>query len=317
MNEVWKDVVGYEGLYQVSNLGRVRSVDRVTFSTGTMREDANYHFKGKLLKQGNRNASISPYKQVVLYKDRKHKTYGVHRLVAEAFIPNPNNLPQVNHKDENPSNNNVNNLEWCTAKYNVNYGTATKRRANKTRNNAYNQKAVICIDTGIEYCNSFDAERKTGINSNRIKECCKDNYNTAGGCKWKWVNEYHNPSICLDKIDEGVLLEIIGCEISGYTTAYATDRAVISAKNVSRNLNAPIYQVRKSIRKLVNIGYIERCSVGRPAIESNTENGYELICEALPPLNGFSLTELGFESEYYKREYDRFNESMKEWANGI
>ena len=317
MNEVWRDVVGYEGLYQVSNLGRVRSIDRVTFSTGTMREDANYHFKGKLLKQGNKNASISPYKQVVLYKDRKHKTYGVHRLVAEAFIPNPNNLPQVNHKDENPSNNNVNNLEWCTAKYNVNYGTATKRRANKIRNNAYNQKAVICIDTGIEYCNSFDAERKTGINSNRIKECCKGNYNTAGGCKWKWGNEYHNPSICLDKIDEGVLLEIIGCEISSYTTAYTTDRVVISAKNVSRNLNAPIYQVRKSIRKLVNIGYIERCSVGRPAIESNTENGYELICEALPPLNGFSLTELGFESEYYKREYDRFNESMKEWANGI
>ena len=121
----------------------------------------------------------------------------------------------------------------------------------------------------------------------------------------------------MDKIDEGVLLEIIGCEISSYTTAYATDRAVISAKNVSRNLNAPIYQVRKSIRELVNIGYIERCSVGRPAIESNTENGYELICEALPPLNGFSLTELGFKSEYYKREYDKFNKSMEEWANGI
>ena len=114
MNEVWRDVVGYEGLYQVSNLGRVRSVDRVTFSTGTMREDANYHFKGKLLKQGNRNASISPYKQVVLYKDRKHKTYGVHRLVAEAFIPNPNNLPQVNHKDENKGNDEKENLEWCT-----------------------------------------------------------------------------------------------------------------------------------------------------------------------------------------------------------
>lgn len=63
-----------------------------------------------------------PYKQVVLYKNKKHKTVAVHRLVAEAFIPNPDNLPQVNHKDENPSNNNVNNLEWCTCKYNMGMG---------------------------------------------------------------------------------------------------------------------------------------------------------------------------------------------------
>lgn len=138
MNEIWKSVVGYENLYEVSSFGRVRSVDRTTIGKTAFSDDSLYHFKGKILKQGNRKTSGMPYKQVVLYKNKEHKTVAVHRLVAEAFIPNPDNLPQVNHKDENPSNNNVSNLEWCTCKYNVNYGTATDRRALKTRNNAYN-----------------------------------------------------------------------------------------------------------------------------------------------------------------------------------
>lgn len=111
MNEIWKDIPGHEGKYQVSNLGRVRSL--------------NYNRTGKikLLKQGN----VNGYKVVILYKDGKKKTYLVHRLVAIAFLLNPNNLPIINHKDENPSNNNVNNLEWCTIAYNNTYGTARKR----------------------------------------------------------------------------------------------------------------------------------------------------------------------------------------------
>lgn len=170
MNEIWKSVVGYENLYEVSSFGRVRSVDRTTIGKTAFSDDSLYHFKGKILKQGNRKTSGMPYKQVVLYKNKEHKTVAVHRLVAETFIPNPDNLPQVNHKDENPSNNNVSNLEWCTCKYNVNYGTATDRRALKTRNNAYNQKPVICLNTNIVYRNSCEAERKTGIKANTIRE---------------------------------------------------------------------------------------------------------------------------------------------------
>ena len=112
MEEIWKDIEGYEGLYQVSNLGDVRSLK---YAGGN---------KVKPLKQDNDG---NGYKQVILYKDGKRKNCKVHRLVAMAFISNPNNYKEVNHKDENPSNNNVNNLEWCTNEYNVNYGTRTKR----------------------------------------------------------------------------------------------------------------------------------------------------------------------------------------------
>lgn len=112
MDEVWKDIEGYEGLYQVSNLGRVRSL--------------NYNHTGeiKLLKQ---DISHNGYKRAMLYKDGKMKRYLVHRLVAMTFISNPDDLPIVNHKDENKTNNNVNNLEWCTYKYNNNYGTKKEK----------------------------------------------------------------------------------------------------------------------------------------------------------------------------------------------
>lgn len=112
MDEVWKDIEGYEGLYQVSNTGEVKSL--------------NYQGSGeiKLLKQYTDKRG---YKRIELSKNGKGKTYLVHRLVALVFIPNPDDSPMVNHKDENPSNNNVNNLEWCTHEYNMNYGTRNER----------------------------------------------------------------------------------------------------------------------------------------------------------------------------------------------
>ena len=118
MDEMWKDIEGYEGLYQVSNTGQAKSL--------------NYKGSGeaKLLKQSTNKQG---YKRITLCKNGKTKRYSVHRLVALAFIPNPDNLPIINHKDENPSNNNVNNLEWCTYKYNINYGTARKRAGEKMR----------------------------------------------------------------------------------------------------------------------------------------------------------------------------------------
>ena len=106
MQEIWKDIPGYEGLYMISNLSHVYS----------------FKLNRLLIQYKDENG----YKDVWLTKDGKGKHYSVHRLVAMTFIPNPDNLPQVNHKDENPSNNCVLNLEWCTAKYNCNYGNHNK-----------------------------------------------------------------------------------------------------------------------------------------------------------------------------------------------
>ena len=121
MEEIWKPVIGYEGLYEVSNLGRVRSVDRlVNYSNGQI-----HLHKGRILSPGVTDKL--GYLQVALCNNGKIKHKMVYRLVAEAFIPNPDNLPQVNHKDENAFNNCVDNLEWCTIEYNINYGTRTQK----------------------------------------------------------------------------------------------------------------------------------------------------------------------------------------------
>ena len=123
--EVWKDIKGYEGLYQVSNLGRVRSLPRI-IETESSNQYKTFHNvqekKGKILKQKE-----SDYKSVALYKDKKSKYYMVHRLVAQAFISNPNGYLYVNHKDEDKYNNCVENLEWCTQSYNINYGDRNKK----------------------------------------------------------------------------------------------------------------------------------------------------------------------------------------------
>lgn len=118
ITEIWKPVVGYEGLYEVSNLGRVKSL-------GNTRKCSRFKGIVTIMKQ---EVSKVGYYRVSLRKEGKYKHWGVHRLVAIAFLPNPNNLPVVNHKDENPKNNCVDNLEWCTQQYNITYGTAKKRQ---------------------------------------------------------------------------------------------------------------------------------------------------------------------------------------------
>lgn len=116
MKEVWKDIPNYEGLYQVSNLGRVKSFRR----SSKYRNAKEFILKPTLANNG--------YCQVTLYRSSSDKKkFLVHRLVAESFIPNPDGLPQINHKDEDPANNAASNLEWCTAKYNNLYGTARVR----------------------------------------------------------------------------------------------------------------------------------------------------------------------------------------------
>ena len=110
-DELWKSIPGYEGKYEVSNKGKVRSIDHFA--------NDGHLYKGRVLKIHKDNQG---YCRVWLYHNRKTKPHLVHRLVALTFMPNINNLPEVNHKDENKSNNSVTNLEWCNSKYNSNYG---------------------------------------------------------------------------------------------------------------------------------------------------------------------------------------------------
>lgn len=121
MEEIWKDIEGYEGLYQISNLGRIKSLG-----------NKSNHKNEKIISISSK--SFSGYWVIGLCKNGKRKGYIVHRLVAKAFIPNPNNYPQINHKDENKLNNWVDNLEWCTQSYNAKYNNLSKKKNIKSAN---------------------------------------------------------------------------------------------------------------------------------------------------------------------------------------
>jgi hypothetical protein len=170
MIETWKDVKDYEYLYQISNLGNVKSLH---YSGGK---------KEKILKFSK---DKDGYLQVNLTKNKKHKNYKVHRLVALNFIPNPDNLPQVNHKDENKQNNKVDNLEWCTNKYNNNYGTK----------NDWNKKSIIKFDLEDNIIEIYDSIQEAIKdlqikNHAHISECCHHKRKKAYGYKWGFYNEY-------------------------------------------------------------------------------------------------------------------------------
>ena len=155
------------GLYEVSNFGKVKSLK---------------YKKDKILKP---SFDKNGYTSLNLCKNGKisHKT--IHRLVAESFIPNPNNYPCVNHKDENPRNNTVENLEWCTYKYNMNYGTCAERR------NKNNKIAVNQYDKTNKFIkkweSAIDIQNEIGINQGSIIACCKNKLKTAGGYIWQYA----------------------------------------------------------------------------------------------------------------------------------
>ena len=172
--EIWKDIAGYECLYKISNLGRVKSL--------------NYLRKG-IEKERIPNKNNSGYLIVGLHKNGKIKQFLIHRLVAEAFIENVNDLPQVNHKDENKLNNCVENLEWCSAKYNSNYGEHNYNLRNTMSSKVPNILQYTLDGKFLnEYVSGRDAERKTGISHGGILQCCQGKYRTWRGYIWKYKN---------------------------------------------------------------------------------------------------------------------------------
>lgn len=146
---------------------------------------------GKRVGVLRQSSVVGNYKSVSLCKNGKVFTKLVHRLVAEAFIPNPENLPDINHKDEDPTNNDVNNLEWCTRKYNNNYGTRKERQSRTQLNRPDCSKRVKQYDKNgkfiAEYPSLKEANRQTSICRSGIARCCDRNkQSTAGGYVWEW-----------------------------------------------------------------------------------------------------------------------------------
>ena len=158
------DIKGYEGKYAVTSCGKVWS-----------------YKGGKFLKP---NKSTKGYERVCLSADGLRKNFAIHKLVAIAYIPNLYNFPQVNHKDENKENNSANNLEWCTNKYNSNYGTRNARMSSAK------MKKVFCVELNRIFDSGLHASSELKIDSSRISECCSGKFKTAGGYHWQYADKF-------------------------------------------------------------------------------------------------------------------------------
>ena len=170
--EVWKAIEGTDGMYEVSNTGKIRSL--------------NYKNSGKT-KELKPAPDPKGYMKTMLLLNGRYKTVKVHRLVAIAFVPNPENKPQVNHKDECKLNNHFSNLEWCTAQYNVNYSGTIQKAIN-----ACKRKVLQFEKTGKfikEFESATNASKETKTCQSAITLACQGKYKTAGGYIWKYYEE--------------------------------------------------------------------------------------------------------------------------------
>ena len=155
------DIKGYEGLYAITSCGKVWGYKRKKFLKPTLTA------QGRL--------------RVGLYKDGKLTSYLIHRLVAEAYIPNHNGLPQVNHKDENPQHNWINNLEWCSGEYNLSYGTRLERSVKG------HKKPIYCVELDKVFDSAADAARELGLDNSAIGKVCKGKKKTTGGYHFRYM----------------------------------------------------------------------------------------------------------------------------------
>ena len=188
-NEIWKDIKGYEGLYQVSNLGKVKRL----VGKGCKKE--------RIIKPN----LVRGYCQVRLSKDGTVKPLYLHRIILETFNPVEGmDKLDCNHRDENKENNCLNNLEWLSRKENLNYGTRNERAAATLKNNPKISKAVRCLDDKQLYSSMNEASRQIGISNGNISQCCNGKRKSAGGLHWMFEKDYQ-------KMLVAELLEIAFC----------------------------------------------------------------------------------------------------------
>mgnify|MGYP004457772299 CR=1 FL=1 len=191
MEEIWKDIKGYEGEYQVSSLGRVRSLDRYKYQKGRYGMMKRF-YKGKILKADKDKDGY------FIIKLRHKFFYKIHRLVAQTFLENLENKHTVNHKDGNKQNNAIDNLEWATEKENTQHayktGLIKPHMIGKKGKLSNNFKIRVQIDKNNgkiinEYSGAAEAERETGVNAQNISDCCNGKRKTAGGYIWRYKEE--------------------------------------------------------------------------------------------------------------------------------
>lgn len=229
-NEIWKDIPGYEDEYQVSNLGRVRSLDRtITDSWGR-----TYHHKGRIMVQTVTNAG---YIHVYI----RNKSFNTHRLVAEAFIPNPQNLPQVNHKDEDKMNNRADNLEWCNQPYNINYGTNIERIRSKHERQPVRQY-TIKGELVKEWSGINEAAKTNGYRLNTLIDCCKHKILTAYGYIWEYVGRTDIPPRKPVKKKLVVQMTMDGQEIATFAGSVEAQKATGVFHSNIRNCCRGVYK---------------------------------------------------------------------------
>ena len=184
--EIWKDIKGYEGFYQVSDCGRIKSLARdIYYQNGIVHRTKEKILVPVLDKDG--------YQYVNLSKNGKRKVMTIHRLVAMAFIPNPENKSQINHKNEVKTNNVVENLEWCEAGYNINYGTRTSRAIQNRRSYKLGDnpsaKPVFCVELNKKFDCAKSAQEELGIDRSCVGRVCRGEQKTAGGFHWRYAND--------------------------------------------------------------------------------------------------------------------------------
>lgn len=195
MEEIWVDIEGFEGYFQLSNFGKIRSLDR------WIKHSINGYFlkKGKLRKISKNGAG---YAEITLRKKGTSKTFTVHSLVGKYFVPNPYNYPILNHKDENKMNPRSDNLEWCTYSYNSMYGTCREKRKEaygidkmiKHANtlSANKRKKVLQYDFKGNFIKEWESARECGRNGfgqGNVSACCRGEYMQHKGYIWRYANE--------------------------------------------------------------------------------------------------------------------------------
>lgn len=224
--EIWKDIEGYEGMYQVSNMGRVRALDRVKPNSG------GQIAKGHILPQSDNGHG---YRFVSLWKFNKGRRFYVHRLVASAFIPNPSNLPIINHKDENKSNNRYENLEWCTQKYNINYGNHMKRLKESYIANG-NNRPIDVYDKNGAFLKTFDCSnevcKELGVHRRGLYLVCQGVAKSYKGYRFAFHGEPLKP---YKKEGKAAPVSVLQYDNEGYLSAcYDSMREAEKANNLYR-----------------------------------------------------------------------------------